>query len=114
MPVLSPSIAMAEPYEDLVKEYLEISQGVFVRQNLIFSNKRQELDILGVRLKPRMVLLAEVSATYPQPGKIEKMKKTLLSKQLAEFVRRETGFYPTRKMIFYWQNPNAKRQRNRI
>jgi Holliday junction resolvase-like predicted endonuclease len=104
---------LPEPYEDLVKEFLEL-QGYFIRQDVIYNVKRGELDILGVKLNPPQVLLGEVSATYPRALKIDEMKATLTSKDMTDFVLREVGNAKTRKIVFYWLNKGAKRQRARI
>lgn len=81
---------MPEPYEDLVKEYLEL-EGYFVKQNVRYGKKNQELDILAVKIKPREILLAEVSANYPRKEILDKIKSKLLSEELVGFVESMVG-----------------------
>jgi len=92
---------LSSPYEDLVKEFLELD-GYFVRQGFKYGKKRNELDILAVKLKPKQVLVAEVKATSPSKEMFSELAKKLRSKELASSVRREVGVFPTKRVIFYW------------
>jgi hypothetical protein len=104
---------MVEPYEDLVKEYLEM-EGYFVRQGVRYGNK-QELDIFAVKLRPRReILVAEVSARYPTTAWVNERRDKLMDEGLSRFVKEETGTIHPRRKIFYWLNKSAGRQEQRI
>lgn len=93
-----------EPYEDLVKEYLD-HHHYFVRQRFIYGGTK-ELDILAVKLlqKRKEVLVAEVRGRFCSSSDMLKLKDKLLSKELDEYVIKETGIRPTKRKIFYWLN----------
>lgn len=104
---------MPEPYEDLVKEYLEL-EGYFVKQNVRYGEKNHELDILAVKLHPREILLAEVSANYPTKVKVDKIKSKLLNEELSKSIENEVGKGDFKRMLFYWLNTGARMQKARI
>lgn len=101
---------MIEPYEDLVKEYLE-QKNYFVRQSFKYGNNK-ELDILAINTvsKPIEVVVAEVRGSYCRNTDMLKLKDKLLSKELEEAVVNATGMRPNKRKIFYWLNLDRDEQ----
>ena len=97
---------MQDVHEDLVAEYLE-QQGYFVRQGFRYGPFNKELDLLAVKLEPREVLIACVTARY-EKSKVESDMDKLKDPELVSAVTKLVGCEPTDRRVYCWFNRGEK------